>query len=48
MINLHEHRFEGYTLVSEIHDNTDMVMGIKNMYEIGVNSTSESHLPFLI
>ena len=29
VINLYEHGFEVYTLVSEIHDNVGMVMGIK-------------------
>ena len=29
VINLQEHRYEVYTLVSEIHDNVDMVIGIK-------------------
>ena len=36
VIDLLGHRFEAYTLVSEIHDNLDMVMGIKNVYEIEV------------
>ena len=31
--NLQRHRFEVYTLVSEIHDNVHMVMGIKNVYK---------------
>ena len=48
VINLHEHRFEVYTLVSEIHDNVDMVMVIKYMYEIvGVIYTYESCTHFL-
>ena len=29
VIDLHRHRLEVCTLVSEIHDNVDMVMGIK-------------------
>ena len=34
VINLHEHRFEVYTLASMITDNLDMVMGIKNVHEM--------------
>ena len=34
IIDLHRQRFEACTLVSEIYDNVDMVMGIKNVYEI--------------
>ena len=42
VINLHGHRFEENTLVPKIHDNMDMVMGIKNVYEIeGVISTRD-------
>ena len=48
VINLHRHRFEMYTFVSEIHENMDMVMGIKNMYEIeGVISIKDSCLHIL-
>ena len=28
--------FEIYTLVSEIHENVDLVLGIKNIFELGV------------
>ena len=31
---VHRHRFEIYTLVSEIHENVDIVLGIKNIYEL--------------
>ena len=34
IINIHSHRFEIYTLVSEIHENLDMVLGIKNVFEL--------------
>ena len=30
IIDIHGHRFEIFTLVSEIHDNVDLVMGMKN------------------
>ena len=47
LINLQGRMFEVDTLVSEIHDNVEMVMGIKNVYEIGVISTRDSCLHFL-
>ena len=28
------HRFKMYTLVSEIHENVDLVLGIKNIFEL--------------
>ena len=34
MIDIHGHRFEIYTLVSEIHENIDLVLGIKNRFEL--------------
>ena len=34
IIDVHEHRFEIFTLVSEIHDNVDLVMGMKNIFEL--------------
>ena len=36
IIDIHGHRFEIYTLVSEIHENVDMVLGIKNVFELRV------------
>ena len=33
-IDVHRHRFEIYTLVSEIHENVDLVLGIKNIFEL--------------
>ena len=33
IVDIHRHRFEIYTLVSEIHENIDMVLGIKNVFE---------------
>ena len=29
-VDIHGHRFEIYTLVSEIHKNVDLALGIKN------------------
>ena len=34
IIDVHRHRFEIYTLVSEIHKNVDLVLGIKNVFEL--------------
>ena len=34
IIDIHGHRFEVYTLVFEIHENIDHVLGIKNVFEL--------------
>ena len=34
MIDIHGHRFEIYTLVSEICENVDLVLGIKNVFKL--------------
>ena len=34
IIEIHGHRLEIFTLVSEIHDNVDLVMGMKNIFEL--------------
>ena len=34
IIDIHRHRFEICTLVSKIHDNVSLVMGMKNIFEI--------------
>ena len=34
IVDIHNHRFEVYTLVSEIHKNVDIVLGIKNVFEL--------------
>ena len=34
VIDIHGHRFEIFTLVSEIHENVDLVFGIKNIFEL--------------
>ena len=42
------HRLEVFILVSEIFDNVDMVLGIKNLFELeGVIDTRESNFKFL-
>ena len=48
IIDIHGHRFEIYTLVSEIHENVDFVLGIKNVFELeGVINSWECCFSFL-
>ena len=48
IIDIHGHRFEIYTLVSEIHENVDLVLGIKNVFELeGVIDLCNSCFSFL-
>ena len=48
IIDIHRPRFEIFTLVSEIHDNVDLVMGMKNIFELeGVIDSRESCFSFL-
>ena len=35
VIDIHGHRFNIFTFVSEIHENVDLVFGIKNIFELG-------------
>ena len=42
-----KHLFEVYTLVSEIQQNMDIILGIKNMFEIGEISCHTSNFRFL-
>ena len=47
IIDVHGHRFEIFTLVSEIHENVDLVLGIKNIFELeGVIESHDSCLSF--
>ena len=34
IIDIHGYRFEIFALVSEIHDSVDLVMGMKNIFEL--------------
>ena len=47
IIDIHGHRFEIFTLVSEIHDNVDLVMGIKNIFKLGAIDSRDSCFSFL-
>ena len=47
-VDIHGHRFEVFTLVSEIHDNVDLVLSMKNVFELeGVIDTRDSSFKFL-
>ena len=47
ILTIRKHRFEVFTLVSEVIENVDMVLGIKNIYEIeGVVNSWDSCLSF--
>ena len=48
IIEVHGHRFEIYTLVSEIHKNVDLVLVIKNVFELeGVINSRDCRFKFL-
>ena len=48
IVEINGHRLEVFTLVSEIFDNINMVLGIKNLFELeGVIDTRESSFRFL-
>ena len=48
IVEINTHRLEVFTLVSEIFDNVDMVLGIKNLFELEcVIDSRESSFRFL-
>ena len=48
IMTIKNHRFEIFTLVSEIHENIDLVIGIKNLFELeGVIDSWDSCVNFL-
>ena len=48
IIDIHRYKFEIFTLVSEIHNNVDLVMGMKNIFELeGVIDSQDSCFSFL-
>ena len=48
IITIQKHRFKIFTLVSEIHENVDLVLGIKNLFELeGVIDSQDSCFSFL-
>ena len=47
VIDIHGHRFEIFTLVPEIHEKADLVLGIKNIFELeGIINSQESCFSF--
>ena len=47
-MTIQKHRFKIFTLVSEIYENIDLVMGIKNLFELeGVIDSQDSCMSFL-
>ena len=47
IITIQNHRFEIFTLVSEIHESVDLVLGIKNLFQLeGVIDSQKSCLSF--
>ena len=48
IIDVHGHRFENNTLVSEIYENVDLVLGIKNVFKLeGVINSRDCCFKFL-
>ena len=48
IVDIHDHRFEAFTLVSELHENVDFVFGLTNIFELeGVIDLHESCFNFL-
>ena len=48
VIDVYDHMFEVFTLVSEIYDNVDLVLGMKIVFELeGVIDTWDSSFKFL-
>ena len=47
VVDIHGLRFEVFILVSEIHDNVDLVLGMKNVFKLeGVIDTWDSSFKF--
>ena len=47
-MEVHGHRLEIYTFVSEIHENVNLVLGIKNVFELeGVINSRDCRFEFL-
>ena len=48
IVDIHGHRFEIHTLVSEIHENVDLILGIKNVFKLeGVINSRDCCFRFL-
>ena len=48
IVEIHGHKLEIYMLVSEIHENVDLVLGIKNVFQLeGVINSRDCRFEFL-
>ena len=48
IVDIHGHRYEIYTLISEIHENVDLVLGIMNVFELeGIINSRDCCFKFL-
>ena len=48
IVDVHGHRFEMYTLVPESHENVDLGLGIKNVFELeGIINSRDCCFKFL-
>ena len=48
IVDTHGHRFEIYTLISKIHENVDLVLGIKNVFQLeGIINSRDCCFKFL-
>ena len=48
IVDIHRHRFEVFMLVSEIHDNVELVLGMMGVFEVeGVIDTQDASFKFL-
>ena len=47
IMTIQKHSVETFTLMSEIHENVDLVIGIKNLFELGVIDLWDSCVSFL-
>ena len=48
IVDIHGYRFEIYTLVSEIHENVELLLGLKNMFKLeGVINSRDCCFRFL-
>ena len=48
IVDIHGHKFKIYTLVSGIHENVDLILGIKNIFQLeGVIHLGDCYFNFL-
>ena len=48
VVDMHGHRFKIFSLVSEIHENVDLDLGIKDIFELeGVIDLQDSYFSFM-